>query len=141
MYTLSGCSLWAFWESSAPKIASVAADGTVTAKAAGTAVITVKAKDGSNKTAKYTIKVAKPKLKITGKTKVKKKKSIVLTAKAYGLKGTIKWKLDAKGKKLLKLNKTKGSKVKLTAKKKKGTAKLTVTCGTKKIVKKIKVTK
>ena len=137
----AGASKEVSFESSAPKIASVAADGTVTAKAAGTAVITVKAKDGSNKTAKYTIKVAKPKLKITGKTKVKKKKSIVLTAKAYGLKGTIKWKLDAKGKKLLKLNKTKGSKVKLTAKKKKGTAKLTVTCGTKKIVKKIKVTK
>lgn len=88
-----------------------------------------------------TVTVQKPVIKISGKTSVKRKKTITLTAKTYGLKGTVKWKLDTKGRKLLKLNKSKGNKVKLTAKNKTGKAKLTITCGKKKVTKTIRVKK
>ncbi len=120
-------------------VAAVSKSGKVTAKSPGKVKITVKATDGSNVKTTYTVTVLKPVLKVSGKTTVKRKKSITLTAKPYGLKGAVKWKLDAKGKKLLKLKKMKGNKVKLTAKKKAGTAKLTITCGKKKVTKKIRV--
>lgn len=122
-------------------VADVSKTGKVTAKAPGKAKITVKAKDGSGVTAVCSITVQNPVIKVSGKTTVKRKKTITLTAKAYGLKGAVKWKLDAKGKKLLKLSKTSGSKVKLTAKKKTGTAKLTITCGKKKVTKTIRIKK
>ncbi len=127
--------------SSKRAVADVSATGKITAKAPGTARITVRAKDGSGIFAVCTITVQKPVIKISGKTSVKTKKTITLTAKTYGLKGNVKWKLDAKGKKLLKLNKSKGNKVKLTAKKKTGKAKLTITCGKKKVTKTIRVKK
>lgn len=129
------------YKTSKKSVATVSKTGKITAKAPGTAKITVKAKDGSGKTATCSITVLKPVIKISGKTTIKLKKSTTLKAKTYGLKGTIKWKLDAKGKKLLKLSKSKGNKVKLTAKKKTGTAKLTITCGKKKITKTIRVKK
>ncbi len=122
-------------------IAMVSNSGLVTAKMPGKVKVTVEATDGSNVKATYTITVLKPVIKVSGKTTVKPRKSITLTAKAFGLKGTVKWKLDAKGKKLLKLNKTKGNKVKLTAKKNAGTAKLTISCGKKKVTKTIRVKK
>lgn len=122
-------------------VATVSKSGKVTAKSPGKVKITVKATDGSNVKTTYTVTVLKPVLKVSGKTTVKLKKSITLTAKPYGLKGTVKWKLDAKGKKLLKMNRSKGNKVKLTAKKNTGTAKLTITCGKKKVTKKIRVKK
>ncbi len=122
-------------------IADVSATGKITAKAPGVAKITVRAKDGSGVSAVCTVTVQKPVIKISGKTSVKRKKTITLTAKTYGLKGTVKWKLDAKGRKLLKLNKSKGNKVKLTAKNKTGKAKLTITCGKKKVTKTIRVKK
>ncbi len=122
-------------------VATVSKSGLVTAKAPGKVNVTIETTDGSNVKAAYTITVMKPVIKVNGKTAVKLKKSITLTAKTFGLKGAVKWKLDAKGKKLLKLNKMKGNKVKLTAKKKTGTAKLTVSCGKKKVTKKIRVKK
>ncbi len=122
-------------------IADVSATGKITAKAPGVAKITVRAKDGSGVSAVCTVTVQKPVIKISGKTSVKRKKTITLTAKTYGLKGTVKWKLDTKGRKLLKLNKSKGNKVKLTAKNKTGKAKLTITCGKKKVTKTIRVKK
>ncbi len=129
------------WSSSKPSVATVSKTGKVTAKSPGKALITAMAEGDKTIKASCTITVLKPSLKITGKTAVKRRKSITLTATAKGLKGTITWKLDAKGKKLLKLNKKKGKKVKLTAKKNTGTAKLTVSCGSKKVTKKIKVKK
>lgn len=122
-------------------IASVSQSGKVTAKSPGTAKITVKATDGSGVKAVCKVTVKKPVIKVSGKSTVKLKKSITLTAKTYGLKGKVTWKLDAKGKKLLKLNKKSGAKVKLTAKKKTGKAKLTITCGKKKVTKAIRVKK
>ena len=80
-------------------------------------------------------------IKVSGKMSVKLKKSLTLTAKTYGLKGKVTWKLDAKGKKLLKLKKAGTNKIKLTAGKKTGKAKLTVTCGKKKVTKVIQVKK
>lgn len=128
--------------SNKPSVASVSkTSGKVTAKAPGTATITAKALDKSGKKAACKITVLKPSLKVSGKTTIKRKKSITFTATAKGLKGKITWKLDAKGKKLLKLSKSSGSKVKLTAKTKTGTAKLTVACGKVKVTKKIKVKK
>ncbi len=128
--------------SSKPSVAAVGkSTGKVTAKSPGTASITAKALDGSGKKATCKVTVLKPSLKVTGKTTVKPKKSIILTASTKGLKGKITWKLDAKGKKLLKLSKSTGTKVKLTAKTKTGTAKLTVACGKKKVTKTIKVKK
>ncbi len=129
------------WLSSKPAVAGVSQSGKVTAKSAGKAVITVQAIDGGGAKATCRITVQKPSLKVSGKTSVKRRKSITMTASAKGLKGKISWKLDAKGKKILKLSKSKGSKVKLTAKAKTGTAKLTVSCGGRKVVKKIKVKK
>ncbi len=128
------------WRSSKPAVATVS-NGKVTAKAAGKTTITATTTDGSNLTASCTITVAKPSLKVSGKTTVKQKKSITLTAKTKGLKGKIRWKLDKKGKKLLKLSKSTGSKVKLTAKKKSGKATLTISCGSKKVKKTIRVKK
>lgn len=128
--------------SNKPSVASVSkTSGKVTAKAPGAATITAKALDKSGKKATCKITVLKPSLKVSGKTSVKRKKSITFTAAAKGLKGKITWKLDAKGKKLLKLSKSSGSKVKLTAKTKTGTAKLTVACGKVKVTKKITVKK
>lgn len=129
------------YDSDKKSVATVSKTGKITAKAPGKAKITVKAADGSGTKAICTITVLKPVIKVSGKTSVKRNKSITLTAKTYGLKGKVKWKLDAKGKKLLKLSKSSGSKVKLTAKKKTGTAKLTITCGKTKVTKTIRVKK
>ncbi len=139
--TPSGASKEVKYSSDKKSVATVSKTGKITAKAPGTAKITVQATDGSGVKAVCKITVQKPVIKVNGKFKVKPKKSITLTAKTYGLKGKISWKLDAKGKKLLKLNKTSGSKVKLTAKKKTGSAKLTITCGKKKVTKTIRIKK
>ena len=139
--TPSGASKEVKYSSDKKSVATVSKTGKITAKAPGTAKITVQATDGSGVKAVCKITVQKPVIKVSGKFKVKPKKSITLTAKTYGLKGKISWKLDAKGKKLLKLNKTSGSKVKLTAKKKTGSAKLTITCGKKKVTKTIRIKK
>ena len=139
--TPAGASQKVTYSSDKKSVASVSNTGVIIAKAPGTAKITIKATDGSGVKAVCKITVQKPVIKVSGKFTVKPKKSVTLTAKTYGLKGKISWKLDAKGKKLLKLNKTSGSKVKLTAKKKTGSAKLTITCGKKKITKTIRIKK
>ena len=139
--TPAGASQKVTYSSDKKSVAVVSKTGVITAQAPGTAKITVKATDGSGVKAVCKITVQKPVIKVSGKFTVKPKKSITLTAKTYGLKGKISWKLDAKGKKLLKLNKTSGSKVKLTAKKKTGSAKLTITCGKKKVTKTIRIKK
>ena len=104
--TPSGASKEVKYSSDKKSVATVSKTGKITAKAPGTAKITVQATDGSGVKAVCKITVQKPVIKVSGKFKVKPKKSITLTAKTYGLKGKISWKLDAKGKKLLKLNKT-----------------------------------
>ncbi len=129
------------YSSSKKSVATVSKTGKITAKTPGTAKITVKATDGSNVKAVCNITVQKPVIKVSGKMSVKLKKSVTLTAKTYGLKGKVTWKLDAKGKKLLKLKKAGTNKIKLTAGKKTGKAKLTVTCGKKKVTKVIQVKK
>ncbi len=121
------------------KTAVVSNTGKVTTKAPGKARIIVKTADGSGVQAVCTITVKKPVIKITGKTTVKLRKSVTMTAKTYGLKGKITWKLDAKGKKLLKIKKAGKNKIKLTAGKKKGTARLTITCGKTKVKKIIRI--
>ncbi len=127
------------WSSSKTSVAQVSSTGTVTAKKAGTTVITASAADGSGITAACTITVKKPSVKVTGKSSVKRKKSITLKVQSLGVKGKIKVTLDKKGKSLLKITKVGSTKIVLKAKNKKGTAKVTVSCGKYKTVKKIKV--
>ena len=122
-------------------VVKISKTGLITAKAPGKVKITVKAADGSKVKATVTITVQKPAIKVSGKLTVKPKKSINLTAKPYGVKGSVKWKLDAKGKSLLRLNKPSGTKVRLTAKAKTGTAKLTISCGKAKVTKTIRIKK
>ena len=86
-------------------------------------------------TCKITVK--KPTLKISGKSKVKKGKSIQLKATLKNLKGTVKWSVS--NSKLAKITKT-GKKVKLKAKKT-GTVKVTAKVGSVKATKKIKIVK
>ena len=137
----SGASQQVVYSVDKKSVAAISKTGKLTAKAPGKVKVAVRTTDGSNLRATFTVTVQKPVIKVKGKLSVRMKKSITLTAKPYGLKGKVKWKLDARGKKLLKLNKTKGNKVKLTARDKTGTAKLTISCGKKKVTKKIRVKK
>jgi len=96
------------WSSSNPKVATVDQNGKVTGVAPGTAVITVKAKDGSGKYATCTITVVQSepeevdveKIKITGSTKkVAPGKKITLKAVVYPENATnkgVKWKVSNK---------------------------------------------
>lgn len=96
------------WSSSNPKVATVDQNGNVTGVAPGTAVITVKAKDGSGKYATCTITVVQSepeevnveKIKITGSTKkVAPGKKITLKAVVYPENATnkgVKWKVSNK---------------------------------------------
>lgn len=127
------------WSSNSPSIAEVSAEGMVTAKKAGKAVITATANDGSGVSISCTITVKKPSVNITGKSSVKRKKSITLNVKTLGVTGKLKVSLDKKGKTLLKISKVTKQKVTLKAKNKKGTAKVTIQCGKYKATKKIKV--
>ena len=95
---------------------------------------------------KPTVPKKKSSLKVSGKSKItlklskKKKKSVKLKATTKGLSGKkITWKIT-KGKKYIKLSKKTGKIVKITAKKK-GTASVQISCGGKKVTKKIKVIK
>lgn len=72
----------------------------------------------------------KPVVKLKGKSSVKKGKSITVKVKVTNPNGSkVKWSLDKKGKKLFKIVKKTQAKVKLKAKKKKGTGKITVKYG------------
>ena len=128
------------YTSDKPAVASVDASGKVTAKKKGTANITVAAQDGSGASATVKITVKEGTLSVSGKTSVKVKKKISLTAKAKNLNSTkITWKVT-KGAKYVKLSKTSGKTIKVTGKKK-GTVKIKVTCGYKSVTKTIKVKK
>lgn len=107
-----------------------ASTGVVTAKKSGSGKVTVKvACAGKQYVKRFTYKVGE----ISGKSSVKRKKSITLKVK--GLSGKVKWSLDKKGKKLAKIT----SKGKLTAKKKKGTVTVTAKADGVTITKKIKI--
>ena len=91
------------WKSSSQSIASVDSKGLITAKKAGTAIITAKAKDGSEKkaTCKVTIKKAKePKANRVKKLTLHSKKSVNINGTLQlsvdiqpdGLKKTFTWK-------------------------------------------------
>ena len=82
---------------------------------------------------------AKPSLNITGKSSVKRKKSITLKIQRLGLNKKVKVTLNKKGKKLFKVKKLTNKKLILKARNKKGTAKVTFKCGSHKVVWKIKV--
>lgn len=104
--------------------------GVVTAKKSGSGKVTVKvACAGKQYIKRFTYKVGE----ISGKSSVKRKKSITLKVK--GLSGKVKWSLDKKGKKLAKIT----SKGKLTAKKKKGTVTVTAKVDGVTITRKIKI--
>ncbi len=125
------------YNSSKKSIASVSSTGKVKAKKKGTTTITVTSLANSKIKATCKITVKKPTLKISGKSKVKKGKSIQLKATLKNLKGTVKWSVS--NSKLAKITKT-GKKVKLKAKKT-GTVKVTAKVGSVKATKKIKIVK
>lgn len=68
------------FSSSKPKVASVNSKGKITAKKAGTTVITVKTANGKKATCKVTVKVPSTKLFLTGKVNVVKGKTKTLYA-------------------------------------------------------------
>ena len=127
------------WNSSNTSVATVSATGLVTAKKAGKAVISATATDGSGVSSTFSVVVQKPSIKVTGKSSVKRKKTITLKVTTLGVSGKLKVTLDKKGKKLLTIKKVTKNKVILKAKNKKGTAKVTIKCGKYKTTKKIKV--
>lgn len=124
------------FKSSNSKVASVSSTGKITAKKAGKAVITMTAvlPDGTKKSYKATITVAKPSLTIThSKTSMKKGSTDTFTVKANGFaKSEVAW--TSSNKSVLTIGKRYG---KVTAKAK-GTAYITVKAGN--VSKKIKVT-
>nr|WP_295277928.1 penicillin-binding Tp47 domain C-containing protein [uncultured Blautia sp.] len=106
------------YTSSNKKVATVSSKGVVTAKKAGKTVITVKA---GKYTAKVTIQVKKPTLKLAkSSATIKKGKSVTIKATAAP-KGTVKYK--SSNKKVATVS-SKG----VVKGKKKGTATITVTC-------------
>ena len=130
------------FKSSNEKIVLVSQKGVVTARANGTAVITVTSRSNPSIHASCKVTVPKPSVKISGKSKVKRGKSVTLTAKVTNFNGTVKWSLDKKSKKLATLSKSSGKKTSLKAKKKakkKAVITVTVTAGNVKKSKKIKI--
>ena len=127
------------FSSSDASIAAVDTSGTVTAKKAGTATITVTLTNGDNKTQTFTkkITVKKAYVKISKKkTSIKAGKSFTFKAKGYGFKtSSITWSSSKKS--VLAINKKSG---KATAKKA-GTATITAKCKSSKATVKVKVTK
>ncbi len=83
-YGTDGVSQSVTWKSSAPKVAVVEADGTVTALSAGKSTITATAGDGSGKNARVTVNVARlvSAITISGENEIALGKSVTLTAAA-----------------------------------------------------------
>lgn len=90
------------WTSSSAKVAKVTSAGKVTAVAKGSATITAKAQDGSNKSAKCIVKVTQPVTKVTIKQgsktvktlSLKRNKTVTLKAvctPSNANKKTVKW--------------------------------------------------
>ncbi len=127
------------WSSSNSRVASVSSTGRVTAKAKGTAVITVKSRDnGRYARCTLTVKQRVTKVKLTlAKKSVKVKKSFKIKATAYPNNANvknIKWTLNKKN--IVKISKkatASGKAIKVTAKKKGNvTLKATAADGSKK---------
>ncbi|MBS7008353.1 C1 family peptidase [Anaerostipes sp.] len=114
------------FSSSKKSVAAVNSSGKVTAKKAGTAVITAKVtQQGRSYNLKCKVKVSNKRLAFSKKkAKIKKKKSYTFKVKKYGVSGKVKWKVS--NKKLASIGKTSG---KFKAKKKKGKVKITAYCG------------
>jgi len=127
------------FSSSDASVATVDANGTVTAKKAGTASITATLTSSDSKTQSFTkkITVKKAYVKITKKkTNIKVKKSFTFKAKGYGFKASsITWSSSKPS--VLSINKKSG---KATAKKT-GTATVTAKCKNSKATVKVKVKK
>ena len=129
------------WSSTDAKVAIVH-NGQVKALSSGKVTIWAVSAGNNSIKAVCSITVLKPSLKISGKSKVKRGKAITLTAKVKNITGKIKWSLDKKSKKLAKLSKSSGNKVKLTTKKnakKKSLITVIVKVGNMKKSKKIKI--
>lgn len=124
------------WKSSNKSVATVNSKGKITGKKAGTARITVTLKSGKKATLKVTVKKIS-----TTKLKINKKSLTLKKGKTYTLKTSVtpknsqdKLTFKSSNKKVA----TVSSKGKITAKKK-GTAKITVQSGAKKVVCTVKV--
>ena len=86
------------------------------------------------------VKSQKTIISVKGKSKVKRGKRITLKVKITNPDGNkVKWVLNKKAKKLFKLNKKSGVKVKLTAKNRKGSGKIKVKYGKLTVKKSIKI--
>ncbi len=80
------------WTSSNTKVADVSSTGTVTAKGAGTAKITVKTTKGKTASVKITVKKAVTKLTASYNSRtIKADQTVKATVKANGYAGTLKW--------------------------------------------------
>ncbi len=127
------------YRSDKPAVASVTPQGKVTGLKAGKATITttVTLSDGQKKTLKTAVTVKKPYLKISGKTSVKRGKTLTLKANRYGIakSAACTWSVDKA--KLATISKKTG---KLGAKKA-GTVTVTVKAGTVKASYKVKIKK
>ena len=124
------------WKSSNKSVVTVNSKGKITGKKAGTARITVTLKSGKKATLKVTVKKIS-----TTKMKINKKSLTLKKGKTYTLKTSVtpknsqdKLTFKSSNKKVA----TVSSKGKITAKKK-GTAKITVQSGAKKVVCTVKV--
>lgn len=118
----AGASAEVTWSSSNDGIASVDAAGKVTAKNAGTAVITAVSKENSQATSSCQITVNKPSITIKGAADLAKGKSLKLTANLKNIKGTVKWSINSTKYATMK---AKGNTVTIKAKKKVGKVKVT----------------
>lgn len=128
----------ASWSSSNTKVAKVNAKGKITGKKKGTATITVTLKSGISASVKVKVQktnVKTTKLTVSTKTvTLKKGKSLTLETVVTPLTSTDKVTFTTSNKKVATVSKT----GKITAKKK-GTAKITVASGSKKVTVKVKV--
>lgn len=121
------------WSSADEKIAKVAADGTVTAVAAGTVVITATFKDGTKKNCTVTVSKGDGKIELSSSkaTIIAGGTAITLTAKVTGLKDTtVIWKSSDESIAVVDKGKVTGKKagtVKITATSK-ADANVTATC-------------
>ncbi|MBO5371484.1 MAG: Ig-like domain-containing protein [Lachnospiraceae bacterium] len=124
------------YTSSNPAVATVNEAGLVTAKAAGTATITVASAANPAVTAACVITVLTPSIEMTGVADVAKGKSLKLKVKLNNISGDVKWSINSTKYATIKAN---GASATLKAKKKVGKVKVTVQVGDLKVTKTIQV--